>query len=69
MAVLGDYVKPSFRTYSLAELLRLQVRVQPGEISKRNAKNKKVVLRHIQRIAEKYGFPLTRFAARKLAVP
>jgi DNA-binding protein H-NS len=50
-------VKFSLKGYSLADLQRLLARVQT-EISKRSEKNRKAVLRELERIAKKSGFDL-----------
>ena len=50
-------MKISFKTYSLAGLQRLLTRVQ-AEIRKRSEKNRKAVLRQLQRIAKNHGFDL-----------
>jgi len=53
----GGPVKISFKTYSIADLERLLARVQ-SEIKKRSDKNRKAVLRQLQRIAKRHGFDL-----------
>ena len=50
-------MKTSLKTYSVADLQRLLTRVQ-AEIRKRSEKNKKLVLRQLQRIAKQHGFDL-----------
>lgn len=57
-------MKISFKTYSLAALQRLMARVQT-EIKKRSERNRKAVLRELQRIAKKRGFDLVSLVGTK----
>lgn len=50
-------MKPSFKSYTLDGLKRLQERVQ-AEIGKRSEKTRENVLRQLQRVAKQHGFDL-----------
>lgn len=50
-------MRTTFKSYTFADLKRLQDRVQ-AEIGKRSEKNRKNVLRQLQRVAKQHGFDL-----------